>query len=76
MVLGIEWLRTLAPIQVDFSILSITFTHLNKQITLKATITPTPTQANYHQFFQILSINTMTSLHFLSIEALIHPLFQ
>jgi len=28
-VLGIEWLRTLGPIQADFAIPSIAFTHLN-----------------------------------------------
>ena len=70
MVLGIEWLRTLGPIQAYFSISSIAFTHLNKQITLKSTTTPTPTptQVIYHQLCQILSTHAMASLHLLSVE--------
>jgi len=41
-VLGIEWLHTLGPIQAYFSIPSIAFTHQNKQITLQAATPSTP----------------------------------
>ena len=67
-VLGIEWLRTLGPIQADFAIPSMAFTHLNKQITLTATNPPTPTQGTYHQLCHNISNHTITSLHLLSID--------
>ena len=67
-VIGIEWLCTLGPIQPDFAIPSMAFTHLNKQITLTATNPPTPTQDTYHQLCHNISIHTIASLHLLSID--------
>jgi len=49
-VLGIERLHTIGPIQADFSIPSITFTHQNQQITLQASTTSNSTQTTYTNF--------------------------
>ena len=67
-VLGIEWLRTLGPIQADFSIPSIAFTYLNTHITLTATTSPTPIQDTYHQVCHSIATNTIASIHFLSVD--------
>jgi len=67
-ILGIEWLRTLGPIKVDFSIPSIAFTHYNQQITLQATIQSTPTPTTYHQSCHYLSTISIASFHLISID--------
>ena len=67
-VLGIEWMRILGLIQVDFFIPNIAFTHQNQQITIQVTTTSTPTSTTYHQFCQYLFTNSIASLHLLSTD--------
>lgn len=47
-VLGMDWLRTLGPIQADFSIPSLTFQHHTKPITLIGDPNSFPTHTTFH----------------------------
>lgn len=67
-VLGIEWLDTLGPIQANFATPSITFTHHNETLTIYGDTTSYPKTATYHQICHMLTTNSIASLHLLSIE--------
>ncbi|XP_058784354.1 uncharacterized protein LOC131659138 [Vicia villosa] len=62
-VLGMAWLRTLGPLQADFSIPSISFTHHNNLITLKGDPTAHPTHTTYHQLKHLIHTNSVASFH-------------
>ncbi|XP_058733199.1 uncharacterized protein LOC131604800 [Vicia villosa] len=67
-VLGMAWLRTLGPIQADFSIPSLTFQHLTKPITLTGDPTPFPTHTSFHQLKQLIHTDAVASFHLLLME--------
>ncbi|XP_058746621.1 uncharacterized protein LOC131619549 [Vicia villosa] len=62
-VLGMAWLRTLGPLQADFSIPSISFTHHNNLITLKGDPTAHPAHTTYHQLKHLIHTNFVASFH-------------
>lgn len=64
------WLRTLGPIQANFSILSITFTHLVNSITLKGDLKTHPIDTTFHQFHHLFHTDYVASLHLM----IFHPL--
>jgi len=66
-VLGMEWLRTLGPLQADFCIPSISFSHGNQTITLQGDPPTSPTHTTLHQFCQLLHQDSIASLHLLTI---------
>lgn len=65
-VLGMEWLRTLGPLQADFSIPSITFLHQNTTITLQGDSNNHPTPTTFHQLCHLLHTDSIASLHLLT----------
>jgi hypothetical protein len=67
-VLGIEWLCTLGPIQADFSIPSLTFNHVDGPITLQGDRNIHPTQSTYPQLCQMLHTNLVASFHLLTFQ--------
>ncbi|XP_058784315.1 uncharacterized protein LOC131659094 [Vicia villosa] len=62
-VLGMAWLRTLGPLQADFSIPSISFTHHENNITLKGDPTAHPSHTTFHQLKQLIHTNSVASYH-------------
>ena len=69
-VLGMAWLRTLGPIQADFSITSLTFQHADGPIILIGDNNSHPTQSTYHQLCQMLHTNSVDSVHLLTFQPL------
>lgn len=69
-VLGMAWLRTLGPIQAYFSIPFITFTHLDKPMTLKGDPKSQPTSTTFHQFRQLINTNSIASFHLMLFQPL------
>lgn len=67
-VLSMQWLRTLGPIQVVFSVPSITFQHQDIPITLKGDSSTHPTQSTFHQFHHLILTNSISSLHLMIIQ--------
>ncbi|MCH83462.1 hypothetical protein A2U01_0004284 [Trifolium medium] len=67
-VLGMEWLRTLGPINADFSIPSITFSHKDTPITLKGEPKACPTLTTYNQLCQLIHTNSIASFHLLTFQ--------
>ncbi|XP_058757457.1 uncharacterized protein LOC131630720 [Vicia villosa] len=57
-VLGMAWLRTLGPIQADFSIPSLTFTHETHHITLKGDSNTHPIPTTFHQLKHLIHTNS------------------
>nr|KYP52049.1 Transposon Ty3-I Gag-Pol polyprotein [Cajanus cajan] len=76
-VLGLAWLRTLGPVQADFSIPSFTFNHHFMPITITGETLHNPTQASFHQHqdsiasFHLLTICSVTTPPTISTN--IHP---
>jgi len=68
-VLGMAWLRTLGPIQADFSIPSLTFNHEDDPITIQGDNTAHPTQSTVHQICQKLYTDVVASFHLLTFHA-------
>lgn len=66
------WLRTLGPLQADFSIPSITFQHNHESITLRGDPNPHPTKFTFHQICHLMHTNSVASFHLLSIEPVKH----
>ncbi|XP_058766771.1 uncharacterized protein LOC131640391 [Vicia villosa] len=62
-VLGMAWLRTLGPIQADFSIPSLTFSHQTNQITLKGDPNIHPSHTTFHQLKHLIHTNSVASFH-------------
>ncbi|XP_058742330.1 uncharacterized protein LOC131614797 [Vicia villosa] len=62
-VLGMAWLRTLGPLQADFSIPSISFNHKKNNITLKGDPTAHPTHTTFHQLKHLIHTNSVASFH-------------
>ncbi|XP_058784831.1 uncharacterized protein LOC131659692 [Vicia villosa] len=62
-VLGMAWLRTLGPIQADFSVPSITFNHENYPMTIQGDSFSSPQQTTFHQLKQLVHQNSIASLH-------------
>jgi len=67
-VLGMAWLRTLGPIQADFSIPSITFQHHNEVITLIGDPKSPPTQSTYNQLCHLIHTDSIASFHLLTFQ--------
>ncbi|XP_058785597.1 uncharacterized protein LOC131660372 [Vicia villosa] len=67
-VLGMAWLRTLGPIQADFSIPSITFNHKDSKITLTGDPSALSTLTTFHQLRQLLHTNSVISFHLLTFQ--------
>ncbi|XP_058766993.1 uncharacterized protein LOC131640630 [Vicia villosa] len=67
-VLGMAWLRTLGPIQADFSIPSLTFQYLTKPITLTGDPNTYPTHTSFHQLKQLIHTDAVASFHLLLME--------
>lgn len=67
-VLGMVWLRTLGPIQADFTIPSLTFSHNETSITIKGDPKSQPTHTNFHQIFQLIHTNSIASLHLMTFQ--------
>ncbi|XP_058741863.1 uncharacterized protein LOC131614269 [Vicia villosa] len=72
-VLGMAWLRTLGPIQADFSIPSISFTHNDKPITLKGDPKTRPIHTSFHQLQHLIHANSIASFHLMIMEPLEVP---
>lgn len=64
------WLRTLGPLQADFSIPSITFNHLEKPITLKGGLTTQPTHTTLHQLRHLIHTDYVASIHLMIFQPL------
>ncbi|XP_058784061.1 uncharacterized protein LOC131658827 [Vicia villosa] len=71
-VLGMAWLRTLGPIQADFSIPSITFTHQNTSLTLQADPSSHPLPTTFHQLKQMVHTDSISSFHLMIFNQLDH----
>ncbi|XP_058755573.1 uncharacterized protein LOC131628770 [Vicia villosa] len=67
-VLGMAWLRTLGPIQADFSIPSLTFQHQNTPLTLTGDTSSTPTNTTFNQLRHLIHIDAIASFHLLLME--------
>ncbi|XP_058742588.1 uncharacterized protein LOC131615102 [Vicia villosa] len=67
-VLGMAWLRTLGPIQADFSIPSLTFQHQNTPLTLTGDPNSTPINTSFHQLRQLIHTDAIASFHLLIME--------
>ncbi|KAL4570350.1 hypothetical protein LXL04_026002 [Taraxacum kok-saghyz] len=64
-VLDMQWLGSLGPIQADFSVPQITFTHHHKTITLaREHLARTATPSSIHHLFQKQSVASMHTLLF------------
>ncbi|XP_058753077.1 uncharacterized protein LOC131626262 [Vicia villosa] len=72
-VLGMAWLRTLGPIQADFSIPSLTFQHQNTPLTLTGDPSSTPTNTTFHQLRQLIHTDAIASFHLLLMEPIQQP---
>lgn len=70
------WLRTLGPTQVDFSILSINFTHKDKSITLKDDPKSQPIHTIFHQLRHLIHTNAISSSHLMIMQPLDSPQSQ
>nr|KYP50891.1 Transposon Ty3-G Gag-Pol polyprotein [Cajanus cajan] len=68
-VLGLAWLRTLGPVQADFSIPSFTFNHHSMPITITGETLHNPTQASFHQVCQFFHQDSIASFHLLTISS-------
>ncbi|XP_058775591.1 uncharacterized protein LOC131649859 [Vicia villosa] len=73
-VLGMAWLRTLGPIQADFSIPSLTFQHQNRPITLTGDPSSKPMHTTFHQLRQLIHTDSIASFHLLLLEPMDKPL--
>ncbi|XP_058757922.1 uncharacterized protein LOC131631166 [Vicia villosa] len=72
-VLGMAWLRTLGPIQADFSIPSITFQHHTESITLTGDTKSSPTPSTFNQIKQLIHTDSIASFHLLLMEPIPSP---
>lgn len=63
--LGMEWLCTLGPLMVDFSIPKISFTHNGNDITITGDPKPTPTHSSYNNIFNLLHTDSISSIQLL-----------
>lgn len=67
-VLGMALLRTLGPINGDFSIPSFTFSHSNIIITLKGEPQSYPPITTFHQLCQLVHTDSIASFHLMTFE--------
>ncbi|XP_058732695.1 uncharacterized protein LOC131604261 [Vicia villosa] len=73
-VLGMAWLRTLGPIQADFSIPSLTFQHQNRPLTLTGDPSSRPMHTTFHQLRQLIHTDSIASFHLLLFEPMDKPI--
>jgi len=66
-VLGMEWLQTLGPINADFSIPKISFTHDSITVTLTGDPKQNPTQSTYTQLRHLMNTDSIALIHLLTI---------
>lgn len=62
------WLCTLGPIQADFSIPSVTFSHPDTSMTLRGDPTSQPIHTTFHQLKQLIHTNFISSLHLMILQ--------
>lgn len=63
LVLGVQWLQTLGPFILDYTIPSIQFTYNSKTITLTGTNPHTPSATSYAQFNRFIFTDSIDSIH-------------
>jgi len=76
MVLGVQWLWDLGPVTIDYTSLSMTFTHLGSPIQLRADVPLAPPSTSAHQLkhmFRTQSISALFHLGPLVFTLLPHP---
>lgn len=69
MVLEVAWLRTLSPIQADFSVPTLTFMHHDTSVTLTGD-SVSLTFSSFHQLCHYVQQDSVASLHLLQVS---HP---
>ena len=69
MVLGMDWLRFLGPLQADFSIPHLSFNHKGFPITLHGTTKLLHTHASPNHICQLLHNNAVASIHLLTFQS-------
>jgi hypothetical protein len=66
-ILGMEWLQTLGPLHVDFSIPKISFSHESITVTLTGDPKQNPTPSTYTQFCHLMNTDSIASIHLLTV---------
>nr|KYP31218.1 hypothetical protein KK1_048663 [Cajanus cajan] len=69
-ILGIEWLRSIGPIQADFSIPQLSFSIDKLPITIQDDPSISPTLASYQQICHLIHHDSIASYHFFSFDKL------
>ena len=66
-VLGVEWLRTLRSILIDYTVFTMNFTHLGLPVCLCADVHTSPSQASAHQLWRMIHTHSTSSPFHLSL---------
>lgn len=64
-VLGMDWLKTLGPLMVDFSIPKISFNYINKVIIITCDSKTSPTPSAYNKMCHLFHIDSFVLMHLL-----------
>ena len=72
-VLGVEWLRTLGPIVMDYSMFTMQFTDSGQHVTLHADVQIDENPASAHQIRRMLTTNVTSGLFHLSLLPITKP---
>jgi len=68
MVLGMDWLGSLGPLQIDFSTPHLYFTHYGSQITFHDTNKLLHNHITLTHIYHLLHANVISSLHLLTFQ--------
>lgn len=66
LVLGVQWLKQLGPITTDYQRLTMTFSHLGRNITLHADAPPSLSPASAHQLKRLAQTQSISALYHIS----------
>jgi hypothetical protein len=61
-VLGVPWLRSIGPVLMDYTSLSLSYNHNNKRITLSGNLPTKPNPISAHQLKRCVQTNAATEL--------------
>jgi len=72
-VIGMDWLRSLRPLQIDFSTPQLSFSHNGSQIALHGSTKLLYSQASFTHLCHYLHTDVITSLHLLTVNQVSTP---
>ena len=61
LVLGVQWLQELGPITIDYSELTMKFSHMGNAICLHGDQSPTSSQISHHQLKRLLEVDAVAT---------------